>query len=341
MATYIKSSGTVSPIKISENGALHSAESEETNRLICIEPDYKSLINPRQLRRMSRMLKMGLFAAKKALANAKIEMPDAIITGTGMGCMEDTEKFLNALYENEEGILSPTPFIQSTHNTVSSAIALSLKCYNYNFTYVHRGFSFESALLDGILFCMENENSNVLVGGIDEIIEPYFQITNRMKMWEGQQVLPGEGAAFFVLSEDKKDAFAKILGVKTIFNSESITNEILAYEIQNFLSEKELKTKDLDLICLGQNGNPITQPTYGFLTQNIFSKNNLIHFKHLCGEYKTASAFGFWLASEILKKRFVPDFVKLNKFEAKNIRNVLIYNNYQNINHSLILLQNA
>lgn len=341
MATYIKSSSIISPLEILNDGNFANPNFAAEKHLKCLEPDYKTLINPRRLRRMSRMLKMGLFTAKKALSNAQIEMPNAIITGTGMGCMQDTEKFLSALYENEEGILSPTPFIQSTHNTVSSLIALFLKCYGYNFTYVHRGFSFESALLDGMLFCEENENPSVLIGGIDEIIEPYFDITNRMKLWEGEDVLAGEGSAFFVLSDDSEKAFGKVLGVKTIFSPNASNNQNLASEIQDFLSENELRIQDLDLVCLGQNGSPLTQSTYDFLIESIFSKNNLIHFKHFCGEYKTASAFGFWLGSEILKNQSVPNSAKLNNFEIKNVHNILIYNNYQNINHSLILLQNA
>ena len=53
-------------------------------------------------------------------------MPDAIITGTGLGCLEDTEKFLTAMVTNKEEFLTPTSFIQSTHNTVSAQIALLL-----------------------------------------------------------------------------------------------------------------------------------------------------------------------------------------------------------------------
>ena len=74
-----------------------------------------------------------------------------LLPDTGLGCLEDTEKFLSSIYTNEEKLLNPTPFIQSTHNTVAGAIALAIKCHGYNATYTHRGFSFESALEDALI----------------------------------------------------------------------------------------------------------------------------------------------------------------------------------------------
>ena len=108
--------------------------------LRCIEPQYSAYIDPMVSRRMSRIIKMGVCSAMKCLRDSGISNPDAIITGTGMGCVEDTGKFLVSIFENEEKLLNPTPFIQSTHNTVGASIALILKCHNYNNTYGHRGF---------------------------------------------------------------------------------------------------------------------------------------------------------------------------------------------------------
>ena len=59
-----------------------------------IHPNYREFIPPAQARRMATSVKMGFAAAKKSLAQVNLEIPDAIITGTGMGCNEDTEKFL-------------------------------------------------------------------------------------------------------------------------------------------------------------------------------------------------------------------------------------------------------
>ena len=99
---------------------------------------------------MSRIIKMGV-RRMECLKEAGVENPGAIITGTAYGCLADTESFLTKMVENKEELLTPTAFIQSTHNTVGAQIALMLKCHNYNNTFVHRGFSFENALLDAII----------------------------------------------------------------------------------------------------------------------------------------------------------------------------------------------
>ena len=112
-------------------------------------PVYKELIPAASLRRMATGVKMGCYAAQLALQEAQQPALDAIICGTGQGCLQDSEKFLTAMIAQDEEYLTPTSFIQSTHNTVAAQIALQLQCHAYNFTYVQGGSSFESALLMG------------------------------------------------------------------------------------------------------------------------------------------------------------------------------------------------
>lgn len=89
----------------------------------------KGLIVPAEARRMSKILKRTVCTAITALNESDIKQPDAIITGTGMGCMENSEKFLIDLSRFGEQCLKPTLFMQSTHNTISSLTAIILKCH--------------------------------------------------------------------------------------------------------------------------------------------------------------------------------------------------------------------
>lgn len=82
--------------------------------------DIKELIPEMNLRRrMSRVVKSGVAAGIESLLEfgdrAAVE---AVVTATGLGCIADSEKFLDSLIANEERMLNPTPFIQSTFNTV-------------------------------------------------------------------------------------------------------------------------------------------------------------------------------------------------------------------------------
>jgi 3-oxoacyl-[acyl-carrier-protein] synthase II len=133
----------------------------------CIDPDFKNFISAIDARRMSKLIKRAIITAKAAIADSEIEMPDAIISGTGLGSIDDTEKFLNAMIDNNEKFLQPTYFIQSTHNTISSQIAINLKCYGHNNTFVHGGISFECALAEALMLFKDKRINSALVGGYD------------------------------------------------------------------------------------------------------------------------------------------------------------------------------
>ena len=129
MGAFINGIGNISPQStFGNNDLLSSIKSYSDNRLTAIEPDYSEWIDPKLLRRMSRIIKMGVASAMCTLKEASIEKPDAIITGTAYGCLEDTGIFLSKMITNKEQALNPTPFIQSTHNTIGSQIALLLQC---------------------------------------------------------------------------------------------------------------------------------------------------------------------------------------------------------------------
>ena len=109
--------------------------------------DIKELIPEMNLRRrMSRVVKSGVAAGIESLLEfgdrAAVE---AVVTATGLGCIADSEKFLDSLIANEERMLNPTPFIQSTFNTVGAQIALLRGLHCYNTTYANRWTSFETA----------------------------------------------------------------------------------------------------------------------------------------------------------------------------------------------------
>ena len=143
------------------------------------EPDYKDIIaNATLRRRMSRIVKMGVACGLECMGELSPEKIGGIITATGLGCLVDTEKFLNNLLNNEERMLNPTPFIQSTFNTIGAQIALIHQIHAYNMTYVHRGLSFESALLDAMMK-IEEGNENILVGAMDEMTETSYIIQQR------------------------------------------------------------------------------------------------------------------------------------------------------------------
>jgi len=347
---YINGIGMISPQRTAETtDFLPEIVEHQADYLKCIEPVYRTYIDPIQSRRMSRLIKMGIAAAKMSAAEAGCTAPDAIITGTGLGSVEDTEKILGELTK-EEKFLNPTPFIQSTYNTISSQVAIQLKCHEYNSTYVHRTFSFESGLTDGLQQIEEKMARNILVGAIDEMTMNHLQITRRIGQWKREPVnnltirdlntpgaLPGEGAAFFVIGTEKQDStYAELVDVATGFKLDE--HFMPQTFIGNFLEKNGLRYDQVDVVLLGLNGDADFDPEYLKVAGELFPQQAHGWYKHLCGEYHTATGFGLYLAANILKRQDYPEILHLNKVHPGKIKNILIYNHFRNINHTLILV---
>ena len=348
---YIRATGNISPQRTFGHPSFLLEPVEYSgNRLACIEPDYKVFIDVKLIRRMSRIIRMGVAAAMECLQEAQIKIPDAIVTGTAYGCLEDTGLFLTKMVEYKEELLTPTAFIQSTHNTIGAQIGLMLQCNNYNNAFVHRGFSFESALLDGMLLLKEKEAANVLVGAIDEITDISHAILNRFGLYKqgaianlnifkttSKGTIAGEGASFFLLTnEPSVNDYAKLDGLKTFYKPAGIKE--IEDQITNFLSSHSISMNDIDLVITGRNGDEKSDKIFDGLDQNIFSNNNTVNYKHLCGEYPTAGAFALWLAANIIKHNKVPAVLEYKGSNKNKIKRILIYNHYQHIHHSLFLI---
>ncbi len=347
---FINGIGCVSAQDTSDNEIfLEHATALTKNIVTVIKPDYRSFIKPAMIRRMASGVKNGVVASAIALKEAKIDNPDAIITGSGMGCLRDSERFLKTILDNDEQYLTPTAFIQSTHNTVGAQVALGLQCKSYNVTYVHSATSFETALIDAKLL-LDEEASTILVGGIDEIGDHTTDLHKLIHHIKEEEILENglldsktkgtifsEGAQFFVL-EDKKTAnsYAKLLDVEIY---DVLEQHEIESKIDQFLAANKLSISDIDTVILGNNGDVEYDGIYQNLQNSIFKNTPQVYYKHLSGEYNTASAFGLYVASQILKKQEIPEVLKLNNLNTSSIKYILLYNQYRGQDHSFTLVR--
>lgn len=315
------------------------------NMLSCVEPDYRTFIPGNSLRRMSRVLKMGLTAALKCMQDSGVQVPDAIVTGTGKGSLQDTERFLKEIREYEERALNPTPFIQSTYNAVNGLIALQLQCTAYNNTFVHRGFSFEHAMLDSMLLLQEGKR-NVLTGAFEEITKEHFGIKNRIGHWKEEQIasdelyrhvspgtISGEGSTFFLLSTSpSENSYAAIAELKMLYKP---GKEKLVSVLQTLLAQHG----PVDIVLTGQNADSNYTAYYDAIDA-LLNNTPRLPFKHLCGEYDTASAFGVWLGAQFLKTGHIPaQWFPMLSSTLSSPNQILIYNHFFGEQHVFILLK--
>jgi len=348
---YIQSVGAITAQKTFDNSEfLEEIRSYDEQVISTVDPVYKDYIPPAAARRMAKGIKMGVVASKIAIEEAGLENVDAIITGTGMGCVKDSEKFVSAIIDNDEQFLTPTSFIQSTHNTVGGQIALGMGCKGYNFTYVHSSTSFESALLDAKMQLELDEATTILVGGVDELgahTIKLHKLINHIKAASitNDEVLTSktkgavfsEGASFFVLGNELNDtSYAEVVGVE-IMNT--LSKEDVLKAASDFLSKVGKNASDVDALVLGNNGDVEFDSYYDLFSEGDFSEVPQVYYKHLVGEYNSVSSFGLWLGAKMLKSGVIPDAVVTLPAKVSKLSTILLYNQYRGENHSFVLLQ--
>lgn len=349
---YISAATALSPQhSFDSDTLLPNIASSDNGKLYVIDTDYSKYINPVAIRRMSRMLKIGISTGMKCVQLSGVEKLNGIITGTGRGSMRDMEVFLNDMLRLKEEALNPTYFIQSTYNSVNGWLAMQTKCTGYNQTYVHRGHSLEMALLDAQMLLNEtDENQTYLVGCLDEMTEEYFVVKDKIGYWKKDipnslEVLKhnttpgsigGEGSAFFTITNNKDKAICSIDYMDMLHEP---TTDSIQSAINNALTKNGLSIKDIDLILCGISGDSRFQSLYEPVLHDTTAHTTIAAFKHLCGEYDTSTGFAMWLATEIFKKQEVPEVLIQKRGINPSIKNILIVNHYILNSASVVLLQ--
>ncbi|UII34793.1 beta-ketoacyl synthase chain length factor [Fulvivirga ulvae] len=332
MKVYITASSAITPQDTFDlEKYLVNWQSSEMPYLVALEPDYKHVIDPKLARRMSRIIKMSVAAGNRVLTEAGIEQPNAIVVGTGLGCIKDTEKFLSEIINEREGLLSPTAFIQSTHNTIAGQLALMLQCSNDNFTYVNRGHSFENALFDAILRIHEGAN-HILLGGADEMTPQVHHILQKMGC--DNKIPFGEGACFFMISASGRE---NSVCIENMANFRDLSPEEVTEVLDDFLTRNSLYKNEIGALVLGFDENS-PDAYYENLISAFAEDIPVVGFKKVTGEYFTASAYAYNLGAEMLRKQCVFSDTLMSGTHQGTLSKVLIYNHYKGENHTISLL---
>ena len=276
-----------------------------------VNPAFREYIAPNEARRMGSIMKRALVTSLKVLKETGIEHPDAIITGTSIGSLDYTEKFLDALTENGEESLSPTYFMQTTHNTVSSAISIYTGTHSYNTTYSHGGISFDLALKDAWMQINLGMISNALVGGHDEMVESYFELLQKTGYVGVEGMVPcGECAMSMMLNtQESSDNLCELAGV-SVFRMRSLQN--VRKHLELLLKAAHIQIEDIQMVMTGVNGNPKNDRLYQPILDAWFSRVQHLRYKHLFGENYTASALGLYAAAHLMKKQHMSVMLLVN-----------------------------
>jgi hypothetical protein len=203
-------------------------------------------------------------------------------------------------------------------------------------------------MMDVVMSLKENPDAGYILGCTDEISSYNYNI-DRLNGWfrekpvlstelfknSAKGTLAGEGAFAVWVNNQAQDAAAELIGVKTIHSTN--TGEVLD-ALRSFLSIHLPEGVQPDLLITGENGDQRMLSYFEAIESCFRDTISVARFKHLSGEYCTASSFACWLATQILQSGEIPSIAIKKNVPGKPIKRILICNNYRNLQHSFILL---
>ncbi len=345
---YFHQSICISPQASFPETDLTQIRESVNNLLNVVEPDYPG-IPAGVKRRMGKSVRMAVGAALPLLQ--KYPQPDGMIIATANGGMEDCIKFLNQIIEYNEGLLTPASFVQSTSNAAAAQIALVTKNHQYNITHVHRGLAFENALMDTVMSLNEYPDTAYLLGCTDEISAYNYNIDGLAGWFRKDPVrnldlfttsaagtIPGEGSFMVWMNNQRDGAMASLDAVRTVHTEDPamVLNILKIFMAENFAADEMP-----DLLLTGENGDNRLLKYFETVESAFQDTLPVARFKHLCGEYCTATSFACWLSFQILTEGRIPPLVIKRNTSVKPVRRILIYNNYRGAQHAFILVSAA
>ncbi|MEZ4267120.1 MAG: beta-ketoacyl synthase N-terminal-like domain-containing protein [Myxococcota bacterium] len=162
------------------------------------EPEIPAGIDPRTVRRSTRLGRIALAVASEALTRAALDpAPEdtALVVGTALADLDETAGFLGGIHARGARFASPQFFQRSVHGAVAGELAILLALRGYNLTVSEGMRSGEAALAAAILAVQAGRAPRALVVAIDGRSEALSAALNAL----GLPDEAGEGAAALVV----------------------------------------------------------------------------------------------------------------------------------------------
>jgi 3-oxoacyl-(acyl-carrier-protein) synthase len=261
-----------------------------------------ALLTPNQRRRLSRLQQMALITARQSHSPNPAQRM-AVVIGTGLGCMEDAGAFIENLIAKDEREPMPSRFPNSVHNSPAGQVAIDQAAHGLNAAPTMGEITFESALWLGISQLATGEVDGALVGAVDEMDKYLLSIGQRWGAWT-DQVIPGEGAVVASIAPAEKISapLARVTALK------------LGRWRQPFDTGRELDwiasavdLKKVGIFLSGAKGLRQLDPMYHAIAAVLSQRagKNIEHqtYRDRCGEFHSASAFGFSEAIKLAREK--------------------------------------
>jgi 3-oxoacyl-[acyl-carrier-protein] synthase I len=294
--------GVVGPGKVEIREIEPPLPSSRVKAYSCGTLAEAALLSPTQRRRLSRLQQMALVAARRSHVPGQAGQRLAVAIGTGLGCLDDAAAFLENMISKDERAPMPARFPNSVHNAVSGQVAIELGAHGLNSAPTAGEVSFESALWQGMCQLATGDADCAVVGAVDELNKYPLGLGLRWGLWS-EQTRPGEGAV--VASLVRTPSTTKPLAHVTAVRLGRYRRPFDPQREADWI-ETAVKLEGIEVIISGAGGWPALDPMYASVVSGLSARlgRPLEHvtYKHLCGEYPAASAFGFSLAVDRIRQ---------------------------------------
>lgn len=258
-------------------------------------------LTPNQRRRLGRIHQMALLAARAGHAPAP-GLRTAVALGTGLGCLAEGAAFIENYVAKDEAEPMPSRFPGSVHNAPAGQIAMDLGARAMNSAPTAGGITFECALWQARRQLAVDEADVALAGAVDELQNYMLGIGRRWRVWNAR-MLPGEGSVV-----------ARLTNPGDVPPLAQITALRLGRFRRPFDAAREVAwiagAVDLSrvgVILSGAGGWLVLESFYSAVIRELCSRAGraLEHqtYKAACGEFYSASGFGFAAALQLASER--------------------------------------
>jgi len=257
-----------------------------------------AFVPKKALRRIDHYARMALLGSYLALEDAS--MPDVdpkklgVVVASGYGASATTFAFLESFIAGSDAFSSPTHFSNSVHNAAAAHISIMLGVTGPCLTVSQFEMSVPSALITAVRWLKEERVEKVLFGSVDEYCDVlgycwrrFFGVNKERSieplLFDRQTAVPGEGAAFFLLSrkEPSEGTYGIVSSVETEYHDRA-----------------RLPETDRTLFILGADGHRECGQLYD---QYITEGMNIASYTALFGSFPTNMAFDMAAACVSLK----------------------------------------
>ena len=171
-------------------------------------------LSPHLLRRTDRLSQMIVTAALLAAEGARWRAGDGlgagVVVGTGLGCLQRTDQYLDGLVRDGVAHADALTFPDTVDNAPGAHVSLSLECRGPSLTVGQHEISGECAVILGALLLRRRLVTSVLVAAGDVASPRLRHALGRL----APRLRPGDGAAALLLEPEEEAARrgAPILG---------------------------------------------------------------------------------------------------------------------------------